>query len=322
MSYWRTTRLSHHSGNDGRWPLLPPLTRSFWSHQCILHHVIHVLHDTHWTKLGLLVRRLYICLLLQWGHAAWDRNRAFLMESWVSSGGRLSLSDAWYCQTFLHLWVPQFAQSGWWAATEISLSETSFSWLFTQIWLLQASSSGWGAAKEISCSETKYNWTFFQPWSPHPPPINDAQSKRSVSLKPVMTKTFADSDCPSLCLVNNEQPRNSASVIPDTAEPPSTFECPNFSPVDDEQPRNHSVEHHATGCSSWSDCSSFPAVDKEQSRKLAALKLYNSGSFPSRDCPNSSPTNDEQPNKSEQVKKKSLVCIVEYCSHSWQGTWS
>ena len=140
--------------------------------------------------------------------------RAFLVESWVSSGGGLSLGDTRYCRTFLHLWVPQFAQSGWWVATEISLSETSFSWLFTQIWLLQVSSSGWGAAKEISCSETKCNWTFFQPWLPKSiPNHNDAQSKKSASLKPVMTKTFPDSDCPSLCLVNNEQPRNSASVI-------------------------------------------------------------------------------------------------------------
>ena len=208
------------------------------------------------------------------------------------------------------LWVPQFAQSGWWAATEISLSETSFSWLFTQIQLLQVSSSGWGAAKEISCSETKYNEPSFNPACPSPSPINDAQSKKSASLKPVMTKTFPDSDCPRLCLVNNEQPRNSASVIPDTAEPPSSFECPDFSPVDDEQPRNHSVEPHATGSSSRSDCSWFPAVDKEQPRKSAALKPNNSGSFTSTDYPNSSPTNDEQPNKSEQVKKPCLYCGV------------
>ena len=232
------------------------------------------------------------------------------MESWVSSGGRLSLSDAWYCRTFLHLWVPQFAQSGWWAATEISLSETSFSWLFIQIWLLQASSSGWGAAKEISCSETKYKWTYFQPWSPRPSPINDAQSKRSASLKPVMTKTFPDSDCPSLCLVNNEQPRNSASVIPDTAEPPSSFECPNFPPVDDEQPKN---SLSGTSCN-WLFIQIWlfmlPAVNKEQPRKSAAVKPNNSGSFPSTDCPNSSPTNDEQPNTSAQVKKPCLYCGV------------
>ena len=148
------------------------------------------------------------------------------------------------------------------------------------------------------------------PDCPSPSPINDAQSNKSASLKPVMTKTFPDSDCPSLCLVNNEQPRNSASVTPDTAEPPSSFECPIFFPSR-WWTAQKSLSGTSCNSSSRSDCSWFPAVDKEQPRKLAALKLNNSGSFPSTDCPNSSPTNDEQPNKSEQVKKKPcLFCGV------------
>ena len=47
-SFWTVGRLSHHSGNCGWWPLLLLLSRSFWSHQCKLHHVIFVTHDTQW----------------------------------------------------------------------------------------------------------------------------------------------------------------------------------------------------------------------------------------------------------------------------------
>ena len=40
-------RLSQHCGNGSWWSLLPALSRSFWSHQCKLHQVILVTHDTH-----------------------------------------------------------------------------------------------------------------------------------------------------------------------------------------------------------------------------------------------------------------------------------
>ena len=83
-------RLSHHPGNGGWWSPLPPLYRSFWNHQCKLHHVILVLHDTHWISLWLLLWSSYICSLLQWGRVSWDRNYAFLVESWVSPCGRPS----------------------------------------------------------------------------------------------------------------------------------------------------------------------------------------------------------------------------------------
>ena len=77
--FWTVSgRLSHHPGNGGWWLLLPPLSHPFWNHQCKLHHVILVLHDTHWIELGLLVWRSYICSLLQWGRFFWDRNRASL----------------------------------------------------------------------------------------------------------------------------------------------------------------------------------------------------------------------------------------------------
>ena len=38
--FWTAGNRSHHSGNGGWWPLLPPLSRSFWSHQCRLQHVV------------------------------------------------------------------------------------------------------------------------------------------------------------------------------------------------------------------------------------------------------------------------------------------
>ena len=47
-------RLSHHSGNGSWWlPLLPPY-RSFWSHQCNIHHVILMFHWFPGGKLGAL----------------------------------------------------------------------------------------------------------------------------------------------------------------------------------------------------------------------------------------------------------------------------
>ena len=44
----------HHQSAPGRWNSPgetdpTPLSRSFWSHQCRLHRVILVLHETHWT---------------------------------------------------------------------------------------------------------------------------------------------------------------------------------------------------------------------------------------------------------------------------------
>ena len=97
--FWKVrSRLSHYSGNGHWWPPLPRLSRSFKSHQCRFDHEILALHDTHWTKPG-LVWRSCICLLHQWGRISWDRNRAFPVESWVSPVGRpirhWSLQRSW-----------------------------------------------------------------------------------------------------------------------------------------------------------------------------------------------------------------------------------
>ena len=87
-SWTNSGKLFHHSGNDGWWPLLRPLSHPYWIHSYRFHYVVLGCHNTHWIWLALLVWKSYICLFLLWGFVSSGRIHVFPVGSLVASRGK------------------------------------------------------------------------------------------------------------------------------------------------------------------------------------------------------------------------------------------